>query len=132
MQKANSDLIMIIEDETPLLRIIQKKLQNSGFQTVTAVSAEQALDYLKNMEQPPDLIWLDYFLPKKSGLEFVMDLKKDPKLSEIPVFVISNTAGRSKVDSLLALGVEKYFVKAEKRLEDIVLEIKLFLEKRRN
>jgi CheY-like chemotaxis protein len=122
-------LILVIEDEAVLLTAIQKKLNNSGFATVTTGSAEEALDYLKTDARKPDLIWLDYLLPGKDGLQFVIELKKHPKLNKIPIFVISNTAGPDKIKSMIALGVKKYFVKAEKNLEDIMKEINNFINK---
>lgn len=118
---------MIIEDEQPLLDAIQKKLSKSGFKTIPVGDAEQALHILDKREKLPDLIWLDYYLPGMSGLDFVSRLKKDDKLSTIPIFVISNTAGPEKVSTLMGLGVDKYFLKAEKRLEEIIEEIQSFL-----
>ncbi len=127
MNSKKKAVVMIVEDEQPLLDAIQKKLNKSGFKTIPVNDAERALHILEKREELPDLIWLDYYLPGMSGLDFVSRLKKDDKLSTIPIFVISNTAGPEKVSTLMGLGVDKYFLKAEKRLEEIIEEIQSFL-----
>lgn len=127
--REEKNLILIIEDETPLLLAIQKKLQNSGFETVTVTDGKQALDYLTNLDRLPDLIWLDYYLPTMDGLEFLSIVKRKSKLKNIPVVVVSNTAGPEKVTAMMALGAKQYFVKAEKRLDQIIQEIKSFMIK---
>ena len=47
-------------------------------------------------------------------------LKQEPKWAGIPVVVVSNSASADKVSQMLALGVKKYLLKAESRLEDLV------------
>lgn len=126
----NKNTILIVEDERPLLAVIKKKLESSGFDTLTARSVEQAKEYLDQAEKV-NVIWLDhYLLGRENGLDFVTELKmEDSKYREIPVFVVSNTATQEKVVSYLQLGVNKYYTKADHRLDDIVADIKDFLEK---
>lgn len=128
MDSKHSPTVLVVEDERPLLTIIQKKLNKFGFETISTKSGEQALDYLKNMDQLPDLIWLDYFLQGMDGLEFMRKVHNDPKFKNIPIYIVSNTAGPDKIKSMLALGAKKYFVKADHKLEEIVKEIKNNLE----
>lgn len=122
--------ILILEDEKPLLAAIKKKLEDEGFSTVSARSVEQALDYLDQLEKI-DAIWLDhYLLGKEDGLDLVAKLKEDgSKWKDLPVFVVSNTASADKVKTYLELGVEKYYTKADNKLEDIINSIKKSLSK---
>ena len=129
---ADTLTVMVVEDELPLLLAIRKKLEHSGFAVVTATDGKQALDDLTRMMPPPDLIWLDYYLPSMSGLEFLTNLKKDDRLKDIPVFVVSNTAGPEKIAAMMGLGANRYFLKAEKRLEEIIGEIHAFIRKGEN
>ena len=128
----NKKTILIVEDELPLLAVIKKKLKKNGFNTLTARSVKQANKYLDQTKQI-DVIWLDhYLLGKESGLDFVAQLKdKDSQQRSIPVFVVSNTATQEKVASYLQLGVSEYYTKADHRLDDIVNDIKKFLNKSR-
>lgn len=129
MDENNKQLIMVVEDDEPLLFAIQKKLQSSGFRTIGIIDGKQVLDYLKKGDEIPSLIWLDYYLPSINGLELLTQMKKNEKYQNIPVFVISNTAGPEKIHAMMALGVKKYFLKAEIRLDEMIEEIKTFLNK---
>jgi DNA-binding response OmpR family regulator len=121
--------ILIVEDELPLQKAIRIKLEKSGFEVVTARSVDQALNHLKDVEGV-DAIWLDhYLLGKETGLDFVTKIKNSPKLKTIPVFIVSNTATPEKAKSYLHLGAEKYYMKSDYRLDQIVKDIKKNLNK---
>ncbi len=126
----NDKIILVVEDERPLIQAIKLKLEKNGFDIVTSRSVEQALNYLEDIERV-DAIWLDhYLLGKESGLDLVAKLKSEnSKWNKIPVFVVSNTASPLKASSYIRLGVNKYYIKAEHRLDDIVTEIRAFLDK---
>lgn len=117
--KKSGITILIIEDESLLLQAISRKLSTMGFEPITATSAKQALDYLHTFPEPPDAIWLDYYLGDINGYEFMEKIKADPKLAEIPVFVVSNSAGDEKKKQLISLGAKEYFLKANYRLEEL-------------
>ncbi len=112
--------VMVVEDETLLLQAITKKLELEGISVVSCTNGAQALDYLSNLGQLPDAIWLDYYLKDMNGLDFMHALKKNSKWTHIPVVVVSNSAGEDTVHSMLALGAKKYLLKAEYRLADII------------
>ncbi len=121
--------ILVVEDERPLAEAIKAKLEKSGFTVVTSRTVEQALNYLEEIKNI-DVIWLDhYLLGKENGLDFVTKLKAhDGHWKNIPIFVVSNTASPDKVQSYIRLGVNKYYTKSDHRLEEIISEIKSFLE----
>lgn len=122
--------ILVVEDEEALASIIKIKLEKNGFKVVSARTAEQALGYLKD-ELNVQAIWLDhYLLGKENGLDLVVKIKENnSKWHNIPIFVVSNTASPEKVNAYLALGVNKYYTKANFRLENIVNDIKNHLIK---
>lgn len=124
--------ILVVEDERPLLEAIRTKLEIGGFKVVTARSVEEAFNHIEDVKI--DAVWLDhYLLGKESGLDFVVKCKeKNSKYKNIPIFVVSNTASPDKVKKYIQLGVSNYYTKAEKRLEDIVNDIKYFNEKGEN
>ena len=121
--------ILVVEDERPLADAIKAKLERSGFAVVSSRTVEQALSYLEDIGAV-DAVWLDhYLLGKEDGLDFVTKLKAhDGRWQQIPIFVVSNTASPDKVQSYIRLGVNKYYTKADHRLDEIISEIKLFLE----
>lgn len=113
-------VVMIIEDEELILQAIEKKMKHLGIDGIACAGGTQALDLLNEMTDMPDAIWLDYYLKDMDGLMFMAQLKRNEKWSKIPVFVVSNSASSTKVHSMLALGVKKYFLKAEHRLDELI------------
>lgn len=131
-QKQNRDkqkIILVVEDEMLLLEVIKKKLQLNDFAVIGARSADQALEYLKEIGDV-DIIWLDhYLLGKKSGLDFAAELKKTGSpWKHIPIIVVGNSAGPFEIRKYYALGVARYYLKAETRLDRIVRDIKNLLD----
>jgi len=129
--EGNNRTILVVEDEKLLLDAILRKLTKLGFQVEGSTSAEGALNYLKSGEVP-DAIWLDYYLGDMNGFEFMSKLKEDDKWQKIPVFVVSNSASEKKKTNMLALGIKKYLLKAEYKLEDIAKIITEFLDGNEN
>lgn len=129
MNANKKKVVLVIEDERPLLEAIKIKLESSGFEVVTAVTALQGLNMLRDLLRV-DAVWLDHYLSvDESGLDFLTEMKKNEAWGHIPVFAVTNTASAENKYSYLELGVAKYYVKADMRLEDIAKDIKEFLEK---
>lgn len=122
-------LVLVVEDETMLLRAIVKKLELSGIEVVSCVSGKQALDYLKELPKLPDAIWLDYYLKDMNGLEIMEELKKNPIWASIPVVVVSNSATPDKVNRMLALGVKSYLVKSDYSLQSVIDTLREIIHK---
>ena len=126
MSKQNPT-IMVVEDEVLLLQAITKKLKLSEMDVLSCSSGQQAVDYLNNIDELPDAIWLDYYLKDMNGLAFMQELKTNPKWADIPVLVVSNSASPEKVHNMLGLGAKKYILKAEYRLDEIIAMIRDFI-----
>jgi CheY-like chemotaxis protein len=126
MSKENPT-IMVVEDEVLLLQAITKKLKLEGMDVLSCASGQQAVDYLNNLDELPDAVWLDYYLKDMNGLAFMQELKQNPAWSNLPVIVVSNSANPEKVNNMLALGAKKYILKAEYRLDEIISMIREFI-----
>jgi len=118
-------VILVVEDERPLLEAIRLKLEKNNFEVVGARTIEQAKDYVNSLSRV-DVIWLDHYLiGKGNGLDIIAWCKEEEnmKCSCIPIFVVSNTASPDKISTYMKLGVNKYFVKSNHKLEEIIAEI---------
>jgi len=114
-------LIMVVEDEKLLLQAIIKKLELTGFVAEGYGDGDLALERLKKKDNLPDLIWLDYYLGDLTGDVFLKRMKEIlEKNVWIPVMVVSNSASPQKVEETLKNGAEKYLLKADYKLEDLV------------
>ena len=124
--------VLVIEDEELLLQAIIRKLELNEMSAIASKSGKDAIDILTKTDKLPDLIWLDYYLKGMDGSEFMHTIKANDKWSHIPTIVVSNSASPDKVKNMLALGVKKYYLKAENRLEDIINNIKKEFVKEEN
>jgi DNA-binding response OmpR family regulator len=118
-------IILVVEDERPLLEAIKIKLEKNDFEVVAARTVKQAMNYVEEIEHV-DAIWLDHYLiGKEDGLDFVAWCKEEEnaKCKTVPIFVVSNTASSDKVSTYMALGATKYFVKSNHKLDEIIKEI---------
>jgi DNA-binding response OmpR family regulator len=128
-ESTDKKTILVIEDERPLAKVIKDKLEHAGFEVLTARTVDQGLEYMEEVS-PIDAVWLDHYLfGEKTGLDFVAKLKCfDSKWRQIPIFVVSNTASTDNLQSYIRLGVNKYSVKSDHRLDEMTKEIKDYLD----
>ena len=120
--------ILIIEDEPALLKAIKAKLELNNFEVSAVTTVDEAHDALKTKK--PDLIWLDHYLPRKNGLEFFAEIKHREETKDIPVFLVSNSADVSDLYSYINMGVDKYYVKMNSSLDEIIDDIEEYLERK--
>ncbi len=117
--------ILIIEDDLQLQLLYQDLLKNEGVDILLAINGQQGL-HMATMHHP-DLVLLDLMLPSGySGIDVLRKLKEDPKLSDIPVLVLSNLD--SETSTAISLGAAEYFVKANTAVDDIVKAIREYLQ----
>lgn len=119
--------ILLVEDDKFLRTVLEKKLRNSGFEVVSAIDGEEALQ--KIVSEKPDIILLDIILPKKSGFVFLEEIRKEPLFKTIPVFIISNLGQGEDIQKGISLGAIEYFVKAKVSLDELVQKIKEYSSK---
>ncbi len=120
--------ILVIEDEEMLLDAISRKLQMNGLNVISSTSGKEGIEILNKSENLPDAIWLDFYLKDMDGFEFMNILNKNDKWMHIPTVVVSNSASPDRVTNMLTLGVKKYYLKAENRLDDIIVSVKQLIE----
>lgn len=80
--------ILVIDDEPDLRLTLRDFLSAEGFLVHTARDGQHALHVLERIE-PPDLILLDYRMPKMDGKQFLAAMRTTPRLQTIPVVILS-------------------------------------------
>lgn len=110
--------ILFIEDEPRLQQTLQESFKGEGFEIFSANDGEAGLNLAE--EKFPDLIMLDLILPKKNGFDVLKELKSNPRLSDIPVIVLTNLEGAQDIEKALSLGAYTYLVKANYSLDEIL------------
>ncbi|MBT4857422.1 response regulator [Candidatus Uhrbacteria bacterium] len=127
ISKNETKRILVVEDEVPLQSAVSRKLKQEGFEVVTVVTAEKALEKLEGGGSF-DLIWLDVMLPGMSGIDFLKRVRANSKWKHIAVVIVSNVGSEEVVAQAFELEATVFFVKAEHRLTDIISRVKLIIE----
>ena len=101
--------ILVVDDEIYIVHILDFSLGMEGYDVVTALDGEQALEKIKT--EKPDLIVLDIMMPKLDGYEVCKTIKSDPATKQIPVILLS-AKGRN-VDQKMGfdVGADDYITK---------------------
>lgn len=81
--------ILLVDDESDLLKITLLRLKMTGYDAFGAEDGKQALNLAR--KETPNLIVLDVYLPDIGGDEVAKILKRDEKLKNIPIILISAT-----------------------------------------
>jgi len=80
--------ILVVEDQSDIREAMTDTLQTEGYDVYSASSGEQALELIGEIPYPP-LILLDMMMPRTNGWEFLEMRKKDPKLADLPVVLVT-------------------------------------------
>ena len=102
-------LILIVEDEPPLVEVIKYNFESAGFRTTVASDGNEAL--FQAEELLPELIILDWMLPERSGIEVCRELRKRKNTKATPIIML--TARSEEIDKVKGLenGADDYIVK---------------------
>ena len=83
--------ILIADDETGIVKVMMTRLTSQGYEVLAALDGEETLRLTR--EKKPDLILLDYSMPKMKGDEVCRQIKNDPELKHIPIVFITASPG---------------------------------------
>ena len=102
-------LILVVEDEAALQKLLAYNLEAAGYAVAQAYDGEEALTLVA--EHEPDLVLLDWMLPQLSGLELCRRLRRRAETAHIPIIML--TARGEEPDRLRGLetGADDYVTK---------------------
>ena len=101
--------ILVIDDDTCILQVIELFLDSKGFDVRTASDGISGISIAKEFQ--PDLIILDVKMPKMSGYMVLRLLSDDPLTQSIPVLLLTATAGINDDQSMETPSVSKKMAK---------------------
>jgi len=97
--------IAIVDDSGTARMFIRRCLEIAGFQGAEIIEAENGKDALEKIRSAPvDLLLTDLTMPVMDGTTLLKWIKANPKLSALPVLVISSAGNPAKEIELKALG----------------------------
>jgi CheY-like chemotaxis protein len=83
----NRPVILVVDDDAPILLLMRSLLREYGFEPVEAASGEQAIEQAR--ARTPDLVLLDRNMPGMSGDEVLRALRAEPAFGSVPVLILS-------------------------------------------
>lgn len=118
--------ILIVEDDKFLLNIFVTTFEKENFEVKTASDAKTGFGIVKN--ENPSIVLLDIMLPgDMDGLGFLKEVKKDSKISHIPIIILSNLEDDKTISEGLKLGASGYFIKSQAEPDDVVRNVKTLI-----
>lgn len=117
--------ILIVEDDTFMGSLLERKFKQKNFQIARATSVDEARKMLES--GPVSLILLDIILPGTDGITFLKELKLNPQFKSIPVIITSNLGKEEEIERGLAEGASDYVVKAHTTPGEIVQKVEKIL-----
>lgn len=118
-----------MEDDVMLNKIYQAKLGILGYKVFSAYDGEEGVQKME--ENIPDIVLLDLMLPKKNGFEVLETVKRNIKISRIPIIVLSNLGQREDIEKAMVLGADDFLVKSNVKLESVIEKVEQVLQKHR-
>ena len=101
--------ILSIEDQVDNQRIVRDLMASAGYQVIEAVRGDQGVTLAEQCN--PDLILMDIQLPGLDGYEATRRIKANPKLSRIPIIVVTSYALSGDEEKARAAGCDAYLAK---------------------
>ncbi len=112
--------IVVVDDEPDIVKVVQFRLSKAGYEVFVAMDGQEGWDLIKTVK--PDLILLDYFMPKLSGDQVCARVKADPETKNIPVLIMTASSKKVEDEHINKIGANDKILKpfeAEELLKKI-------------
>lgn len=98
--------VLVVEDESKIVRLVRDYLKAAGFQVVVAYTGEEALVAFRH--ERPDIVVLDLMLPEMDGLDVARAMRKE---SDVPIIMLTARVEEADRVAGLELGADDYVTK---------------------
>ncbi len=118
--------ILVVDDDPFIANIICEALISDGYKIEKAVDGEEALAKIEKLV--PDLVIMDYMMPKMDGPQVCLKVKENDKIKHVPIIMVTAVADVKEKVQLLESGAEDYIVKPFD-LEELLARVKVVLRR---
>ncbi|HOU90756.1 MAG TPA: response regulator [Polyangiaceae bacterium] len=101
--------ILVVDDSAAIRHLVADCLRRQGFVVDTAVDGRDGVD--RALAEPPDLVLTDYDMPRMSGFELVIALRREPRTREVPLVMLTARDTQRDQAQMRAAGLKSYLVK---------------------
>lgn len=103
------ETVLVIDDSPTILKVVQLALTKAGYRVETASDGEEGI--AKALAAPPDLILLDFVMPKMNGYQVCRALSESKELKEVPVVLLSAKGEQVGERFVQVMGIVDYVTK---------------------
>ncbi len=104
-----SKIVLVVDDQPHIVRLIQVNLEKAGFQVITAGDGVEGMEKIR--AEKPDLVILDVIMPRKDGFEVLREVKADEEIADTPVIMLTVKTHNADIVEGLKEGAELYLPK---------------------
>lgn len=123
-----SKKILIVEDDQFLREFYQELLQSEGYNVEVAADGE--IGFQKALAGGYNLVLLDIMLPKKDGIQILRELKaQSPNPKNGVIVILTNLGQDATIKECFNLGADGYLIKSALNPDQVLSEIKSYLQK---
>ncbi|WP_332771517.1 Hpt domain-containing protein [Pseudomonas sp. ESBL1] len=102
-------LVMVVDDSVTVRKVTSRLLERHGMSVLTAKDGVDAMALLE--EHRPDVLLLDIEMPRMDGFEVATRIRRDVRLKDLPIIMITSRTGQKHRDRAMAIGVNDYLGK---------------------
>lgn len=118
--------ILLADDNAAIRTLVSEILTDAGFFVITAEDGQDALD--KIYKENPDLLILDYEMPRKTGFEVVKDVRSHPGYLHTPIIIFTAVTDKNTKLEGLGLDIDEYLTKPADA-DEVVARVRLLLKR---
>lgn len=106
---SQAPLVLVVDDSITVRRVTQRLLKREGFRVALAADGLQALERLQ--EEKPSIVLSDIEMPRMDGFDLARNIRRDEKLRDLPIIMITSRIAEKHREHARELGVDHYLGK---------------------
>jgi len=106
--------ILLVEDSKFFLNQIKGFVSDAGYDVLTALDGNLALEVLNNPENQIDLVLTDIEMPNMDGIELAKRIRSDSQWESLPVIALTSLAADEVQQSAMDAGIDEYLIKLDR------------------
>jgi DNA-binding response OmpR family regulator len=119
--------ILLVEDDLDDVELLEDALRDNHiiYEAVILHDGSAAVDYIRSCTDCPDLIILDFNLPKVHGRQIILEIKSIASFKDIPLLILTTSSAREDIEYAYQHGADKYLIKptSMEQIQEMVAEI---------
>ena len=115
--------ILLVEDDLDDVELLQDALTDNGvdYKMDVVYDGSEAIDYISDNAYCPDIIVLDFNLPKVHGRDVILAIKNSTSYKNVPLLILTTSSAKEDMDYAYKNGADKYLIKPNtvKAIKDV-------------